>query len=96
MNKPFITIFVSIRESVRDFIFTYLSDNAMKELKMFINGQFVQNKSGKWIDVLNPATEKVICRQPDGTAEDAAVAVEAAEKAQEIGKRRLLSNGLFT
>jgi lactaldehyde dehydrogenase/glycolaldehyde dehydrogenase len=67
---------------VRDFIFTYLSDNAMKELKMFINGQFVQNKSGKWIDVLNPATEKVICKQPDGTAEDAAVAVEAAEKAQ--------------
>ena len=54
----------------------------MKELKMFIAGQFVQNKSEKWIDVLNPATEKVICRQPDGTAEDARMAVEVAEKAQ--------------
>jgi len=54
----------------------------MKELKMLINGKFVENKSGKWIDVLNPSTEEVISRQPEGTEQDAADAIEAAEKAQ--------------
>jgi lactaldehyde dehydrogenase/glycolaldehyde dehydrogenase len=54
----------------------------MKELKMFINGKFVDNKSGKWIDVLNPSTEEVISRQPEGTCEDADEAVLAAERAQ--------------
>lgn len=59
----------------------------MKELKMFIDGQFVENKSEKWIDVLNPATEKVICRQPDGTVEDVAMAVQSAERAQKDWER---------
>lgn len=54
----------------------------MKELKSFINGKFVGNRSGKWIDVLNPSTEEVISRQPDGTVEEANEAVDAAEKAQ--------------
>ena len=26
----------------------------MKELKMFIDGRFIENESGKWIKVLNP------------------------------------------
>src|SRR5574344_651157 len=54
----------------------------MKELRMFINGKFVENRSGKWIDVLNPSTEELISRQPEGTCEDADEAVLAAEKAQ--------------
>ena len=55
----------------------------MKELKMFINGKFVENTSGKWIDVLNPSTEEVISRMPDGGIEDTRKAIDAAEKAQE-------------
>ena len=43
----------------------------MKDLKMYINGQFVESKSGKWIDVLNPSTEEVISRQPAATIEEA-------------------------
>ncbi|MDR1887634.1 MAG: aldehyde dehydrogenase [Prevotellaceae bacterium] len=54
----------------------------MRELKMFIDGKFAENTSGKWIDVLNPSTEEVISRMPDGTAEDAKKAIDAAEKAQ--------------
>lgn len=54
----------------------------MKELKMFIDGKFIDNKSGKWIDVLNPSTEEVVSRQPEGTIEDAKKAINAAEKAQ--------------
>lgn len=54
----------------------------MKELKMFIDGKFVENTSGKWIDVLNPSTEEVNCKMPEGTIEDAKKAIDAAEKAQ--------------
>ncbi|MFR9166574.1 MAG: aldehyde dehydrogenase [Dysgonomonas sp.] len=54
----------------------------MKELKMFINGKFVENASGKWIHVLNPSTEEVISRMPDGTVEDTRKAIDAAEAAQ--------------
>ena len=54
----------------------------MKELKMFIDGRFIENESGKWIKVLNPSTEEVISLMPDGTVEDARKAIDAAEKAQ--------------
>ncbi|BES60067.1 aldehyde dehydrogenase [Dysgonomonas capnocytophagoides] len=54
----------------------------MKELKMFIDGKFIDNTSGKWIDVLNPSTEEVIAKMPDGTVEDAKKAIDSAEAAQ--------------
>lgn len=54
----------------------------MKELKMFIDGKFEENVSGKWIQVLNPSTEEVISWMPDGTVEDARRAIDAAERAQ--------------
>lgn len=54
----------------------------MKSLKMFIDGKFIENNTGKWIDVLNPSTEEVIARQPDGTVDDVRKAIDAAEKAQ--------------
>lgn len=54
----------------------------MKDLKMYINGKFVESRSGKWIKVLNPSTEEVTSRQPDGTVEDVAEAIDAAVKAQ--------------
>ncbi|MDR3246899.1 MAG: aldehyde dehydrogenase family protein, partial [Prevotellaceae bacterium] len=54
----------------------------MRELKMFINGKFVENASGKWIDVLNPSTEEVSSKMPDGTVEDAKNAIAAAKAAQ--------------
>lgn len=54
----------------------------MKNLKMYINGKFVESKSGKWIDVLNPSTEEVISRQPEGNKEDIEEALDAARKAQ--------------
>lgn len=54
----------------------------MKELKMFIDGKFIENTSGKWIDVLNPSTEEVIARMPDGTVDDVKSAIDCADKAQ--------------
>lgn len=54
----------------------------MKELKMFIDGKFIENTSGKWINVLNPSTEEVIAKMPDGTLEDTKKAIDAADAAQ--------------
>ena len=54
----------------------------MKDLKMYVDGKFVESRSGKWIDVLNPSTEEVVSRQPEGTVEDVEAAIDAAEKAQ--------------
>ncbi|WP_044175443.1 aldehyde dehydrogenase [Phytobacter massiliensis] len=49
---------------------------------MYIDGQFVTWQGDAWIDVTNPATEALLSRIPDGTADDARRAIEAAEKAQ--------------
>ncbi len=59
----------------------------MKDLKMYIDGKFVESKSGKWIDVLNPSTEEVIARQPEGTKEDVEEALDAARRAQKAWEK---------
>lgn len=50
--------------------------------QMYINGQFVENSSDRWIDVINPATEELLSRIPEGTPEDAKQAIDAAADAQ--------------
>ena len=59
----------------------------MKDLKMYINGKFVESRSGKWIDVLNPSTEEVTSRQPEGTVEDVEEAIDAAVQAQKAWEK---------
>lgn len=59
----------------------------MKELKMFIDGKFVENTTGKWINVLNPSTEEVISLMPEGTVDNVKTAIDAAEKAQGAWER---------
>jgi len=48
---------------------------------MFINGEWLEAKSGKRFDSLNPATGEVVDSVPDGGAEDAVVAIDAAAAA---------------
>lgn len=59
---------------------------------MYIDGQFVTWRGDAWIDVVNPATEAVISRIPDGQAEDARKAIDAAERAQPEWEACLLLN----
>ena len=51
--------------------------------KLFIGGKWVESGGSKMIDVVNPATEEVIGRVPEGTAEDVDKAVAAATAAFE-------------
>ncbi len=53
----------------------------MTELKMIIDGKEVESASRQRIDVINPATEKVVGSVPKGTAEDVDRAVKAARAA---------------
>ncbi|WP_307743193.1 aldehyde dehydrogenase [uncultured Pantoea sp.] len=48
----------------------------------YINGQFVGSQGDHWIEVINPATEALLSRIPQGSREDARLAIRAAEAAQ--------------
>ncbi|MCQ4092525.1 aldehyde dehydrogenase [Erwinia persicina] len=50
--------------------------------QMYINGEFVENRADRWIEVINPATEALLSRIPEGSAEDAQRAIDAAAAAQ--------------
>ncbi len=49
---------------------------------MYIDGQFVSWQGDNWIDVINPATEALLSRIPDGSAQQAQEAIDAAHRAQ--------------
>lgn len=51
--------------------------------KIYINGEWVTPQGNGLLNVVNPATEKVIGHVPEGTAEDAARAVAAARATAE-------------
>jgi malonate-semialdehyde dehydrogenase (acetylating)/methylmalonate-semialdehyde dehydrogenase len=54
---------------------------AIRELPLFLNGSFRRSTATDYLEVRNPATEDLLARVPDGTAEDAGAAVEAAAAA---------------
>ena len=60
----------------------------MNEYQLYIDGSFRDARSGRWIDVINPATQEVIARVPDGDATDVDHAVRAARRAFESGPWR--------
>ncbi|KAH7414433.1 aldehyde dehydrogenase domain-containing protein [Phaeosphaeria sp. MPI-PUGE-AT-0046c] len=48
---------------------------------LFINNEFVKSVDGKTFDVINPATEEVICGVQEASEKDVDIAVAAARKA---------------
>jgi len=48
---------------------------------LFINNEFVKSVDGKTFDVINPATEEVICAVQEASEKDVDIAVAAARKA---------------
>jgi malonate-semialdehyde dehydrogenase (acetylating)/methylmalonate-semialdehyde dehydrogenase len=47
----------------------------------FINGQWVESKTDKWIDLVQPSTNNVIVRVPESTDAEMKAAVDAAQNA---------------
>ncbi len=55
---------------------------------LYIDSKFVDSRSGRWIDVVNPATQEVIARVPDGNTTDIDAAVAAAHRTFESDQWR--------
>jgi betaine-aldehyde dehydrogenase len=53
--------------------------------ELWIGGRWVAPASGRYLDVVNPATEAVIGRIPAGSARDVEAAVSAAVAAHKSG-----------
>src|SRR5207302_3661924 len=52
---------------------------------LYINGHYVDAKSTKTVDVIDPSTTDVIAKTPDGSAQDVDAAVQAARTAFDEG-----------
>ena len=46
---------------------------------MYVNGKWITSSDGETIDVFNPATEELLASVPNGSADDAVKAIEAAK-----------------
>src|SRR5438270_12535318 len=57
----------------------------VRTYQMYVNGQWVESKSGKTFPVYDPCTEEVIAQVPDANAEDVNRAVAAARAAFDEG-----------
>jgi len=53
----------------------------VEELKNYINGEWVESKSDEILDIVNPATQKVISKVPMSTADEVNAAIKAAKEA---------------
>ena len=53
----------------------------MHHVKQLINGQFVDSNTSEWIDITDPATQKVIAKVPQTTDDEINQAVAAAKAA---------------
>ncbi|KAL7567530.1 hypothetical protein ACA910_009537 [Epithemia clementina (nom. ined.)] len=60
-------------------------DTTKIETRLFINNEFVNSKSGKTLDCIDPATEKVICSVQEAGPEEVNAAVQAAKAAFDLG-----------
>src|SRR3954467_6754685 len=58
-----------------------IASDALVRDKLFIGGEWVDPAGDGVIEVINPTTEEVVGRVPEGTAEDAERAVRAARAA---------------
>lgn len=58
-----------------------LNDKSLLKSQAYINGQWVDAKSGKTFEVTDPASHKVIGTMPEMSKDDVADAISAAEKA---------------
>lgn len=54
---------------------------AVSKVPLIINGQEVQSKTSKWIEVHNPATQEVVSLVPVATQDEMKAAVDSAQQA---------------
>ncbi|MGJ7913046.1 aldehyde dehydrogenase [Neobacillus sp. LXY-1] len=63
----------------------------VREVGLYINGQYVKSSNGATFEVKNPATQEIIARVSEGTEEDVDQACRAARTAFENGPWRTMT-----
>ena len=53
----------------------------VRNLPLFLDGEFVESKSKKTLDVTNPLSQEILCQVPCATTEEIDQAVSSASKA---------------
>ena len=64
-----------------------METTAVKEYKLFINGEWTSSSSGKWDEIDNPSDQSIVGKVHLGTPDDAEKALKAATEAQKLWKR---------
>lgn len=65
----------------RNYSLTSVSCANVSTTKMFIDGQFVESKTSEWVDLHDPATNKVITRVPKCTQDEMHAALQSCKQA---------------
>lgn len=60
---------------------TQASNAHVPTVKLLIDGEFVESKTGEWRDIVNPATQEVLARVPFATVAEVDAAVKSAQAA---------------
>ncbi|KAG0028059.1 Methylmalonate-semialdehyde dehydrogenase [acylating] mitochondrial [Podila clonocystis] len=55
--------------------------------KLFINGEFIDSKTNKWIELRNPATQEIVTLVPEATPEELKYAADSAAEAFKTWKK---------
>ncbi|MFJ8106055.1 aminobutyraldehyde dehydrogenase [Streptomyces sp. NPDC096132] len=66
-----------------------ITESDLPPARHFVDGKFVEGSTDRVIDVVDPSTEDIIARIPEGTAEDIDRAVAAAVAAEDQWARRV-------
>jgi aldehyde dehydrogenase (NAD+) len=61
--------------------FPHIGKTTTIQTGLFVNNTFIPSESGKTLEVLNPATGKVICNVSEASSKDVDAAVDSARKA---------------
>src|SRR5471032_1176366 len=62
------------------------ADISVQQVKLLINGEWVESTTTHWQDIVNPATQQVLAKVPFATAEEVNAAIDAAHRAFQTWK----------
>jgi malonate-semialdehyde dehydrogenase (acetylating)/methylmalonate-semialdehyde dehydrogenase len=58
----------------------------LQQVKLLIDGQWVESQTSEWHDITNPATQQVLAKVPFATTDEVDAAIEAAHRAFQAWK----------
>ncbi|KAF9199619.1 Methylmalonate-semialdehyde dehydrogenase [acylating] mitochondrial, partial [Haplosporangium sp. Z 27] len=59
----------------------FAAQASIPRTKLFINGEFIDSKTDKWIELRNPATQEIVTLVPEATPEELKLAADTAAEA---------------